>query len=182
MAMAIANPRRRLMVLVLVFNLCFSACVSFVGLNGTPFGWCFAAFVGLFAGTASANCAMTLWMRKTPKTKQGSLFSVLGASRQVVSALVVFLGGAVGERVFEPALAAGGAWSTRLGAWLGTGAGHGLGLLFAITGAVSMVVSTGALVRPSLRRLDDLVDDEVPPEVAEPPTIVPHEAPATGGP
>ncbi len=81
---------------------------------------------------------------------------MLGLSQLVISSVVILLGGLLVQRVFEPALAAGGVWESSVGRWLGTGKGRGFGLLFVTTGSLCTVVSLFWLLRSSLRRLDDV--------------------------
>jgi diaminobutyrate-2-oxoglutarate transaminase len=163
-ALAIANTRRRIMSWMLACNVCLAICVCAMGLRTSTGIWCTCAFLGMQAGAASSNFAMTLWMRKVPDSTRGSVFSFLTGSHLVVSAIVVFVGGTLGDKVFEPALVNDGPWSSTIGLWLGTGKGHGLGLLFVVTGVLCAAISLVALVRSSLRRLDEVVGDA--PEVA----------------
>lgn len=154
--LVIANTRTRLVAWLLVCNACLSTCVIIAGLRSETWLWCVCAFIALFAGSASGGCAMALWMKKTPKETQGSVFSMLGLSQLVISSVVILLGGLLVQRVFEPALAAGGVWESSVGRWLGTGKGRGFGLLFVTTGSLCTVVSLFWLLRSSLRRLDDV--------------------------
>jgi diaminobutyrate-2-oxoglutarate transaminase len=157
--LVIANARKRLVVWLLVCNACLSTCVIIAGLRSETWLWCVCAFIALFAGSASGGCAMALWMKKTPKETQGSVFSMLGLSQLVISSIVIMTGGFLVQRVFEPALAAGGAWQSSVGDWLGTGKGRGFGLLFVSSGTLCTGISLFWLVRSSLRGLDDVVVD-----------------------
>lgn len=155
--LVIANTRKRLVVWLLVCNACLSTCVIIAGLRSETWLWCVCAFIALFAGSASSGCAMALWMKRTPRETQGSVFSMLGLCQLVISSIVIFSGGLLVQRVFEPALAAGGEWQSSIGQWLGTGKGRGFGLLFVSCGSLCTGISLFWLVRSSLRHLDDII-------------------------
>jgi len=72
----------------------------------------------------------------------------------------MLVGGSLGEHVFEPALAIGGAWADTIGVWVGTGKGRGLGFMFIVCGAAGLLISLLALTHTRLRRLDELVFDQ----------------------
>ncbi|QDQ25471.1 MFS transporter [Chitinimonas arctica] len=164
---------RRLMVWVLLADALLSLFVLLAGFTTSVPLWCLCAFFALFAGSASGACAGALWMRKTPKARQGSIFALLGALNLLAMCVVMLAGGNLGEHVFEPALAAGGAWADTVGAWVGTGKGRGLGFMFVAGGAGSCLMSLLALLHTRLRRLDELVPDHADDSAPLPLTVQP---------
>ena len=150
----------RLMVRVLVGDAALSLFVLLAGFTTSPVMWCVCAFFALLAGSGSGACAQALWMRKTPRARRGSLLALLGALNLLATCLVLVAGGNLGEHVFEPALADGGAWAHTIGAWVGTGKGRGLGLMLIVCGAGSCLMSLLALTQARLRHLDELVLDQ----------------------
>jgi diaminobutyrate-2-oxoglutarate transaminase len=163
--LVVANAQKKLMVWVLALNGCLSLCILVAGLYTSTVVWSICAFLALLTGSASGSCAMALWMRKTPKENQGSIFSLLGVCQLLVASVVVLAAGQIGENVLEPALLPGGAWATSVGSWLGTGKGRGLGLLFIIAGGISTLISFLTLLGSSLRSLDELVSDMSEPVI-----------------
>ncbi|QNM97393.1 MFS transporter [Chitinimonas koreensis] len=156
----VARPiERRLMAWLLAADAALALFVLLAGFGTSTAWWCACAFGALFAGSASGACASALWMRKTPAGQRGSIFAVLGALDLAATCLVLLGGGHLGERVFEPALAAGGDWAGTVGAWLGTGRGQGLRFLFIVSGAAGCLISLLALLHPRLRQLDSRVPD-----------------------
>jgi diaminobutyrate-2-oxoglutarate transaminase len=157
--LAALNPKKRLMTWILVLDACLSLCVLVAGVAVSPVAWGTCAFLAAFAGSASEGCAATLWMRSTPKEKQGSIFALIGMASLIVVSITVLGGGVFSERVLEPAMAAEGMLQASVGAWLGTGKGRGLGLLFVVCGGACAVISLTALARANLKRLDEAPGD-----------------------
>ena len=153
---------RRLMLWMLLFNTGLSLFVALSGFATSLAPWCVCAFLAFFCGSASSVCVRTLWLRKTPVASRGSILALLNSLNLLTACVVMLVGGSLSEHVFEPAMVAGGAWANTLGAWIGTGAGRGLGLMFIICGAAGLLMSLLALLHTRLRRLDELVLD--PPD------------------
>lgn len=154
-----AAVKHRLMLWVLIGDGVQAAALLAAGLSTSVPAWCAAAFCCLFAGSASVACSGALWMRKTPLQRQGSVFALLAASNMLVMCLVLLLGGWLADNLLEPALAAGGAWSSGIGQWFGTGKGRGIGFLFFISGICGVLLTLAALAGRPLRQLDRRVPD-----------------------
>jgi diaminobutyrate-2-oxoglutarate transaminase len=155
------RARRHLMVWVLVCGAWMSLFVMLAGFVTSTLGWCVCAFCALFVGSVSSALAGALWMGRTPGERRGGVFALVGALNLAATCLALWASGRLGDRVFEPALAEGGAWSSTLGAWLGAGPGRGLRALFVVSGAASGLLSLLGLACGRLRRLD--AAPEVPP-------------------
>jgi diaminobutyrate-2-oxoglutarate transaminase len=149
----------RLMKVALLCNLVLAVSVALAGGTRSSGLWCAYAFVCMAASSVSMSCTHSLWMRKLPLDKQGSVFAMVGASHQLLFCVVMLAGAGLGEHVLEPAMAAGGVLAESLGPLIGTGKGRGFALLFVLCGVCCTVFSLLALAHPRLRRLDALVDD-----------------------
>lgn len=156
---AATRVRRHLMMWVLVSDVVQCAAVAVAGWSTSLVLWCPAAFACLFCGSTSVACSHALWMRKAPLVHQGSIFALLAALNMLVTAVVLFAGGYLADDVLEPGLRDGGVLVASVGAWFGTGKGRGIGLLFAVTGAIGLVLTLAALANGRLRRLDELVPE-----------------------
>ena len=143
---------------VLVSDVVQCAAVAVASWSTSIVLWCPAAFMCLFCGNTSVACSHALWMRKAPLVHQGSIFALLAGLNMLVMAVVLFAGGYLADDVLEPALRDGGVLES-VGAWFGTGKGRGIGLLFAVTGAIGLVLTLAALANGRLRRLDELVPE-----------------------
>lgn len=157
----------RLMTWVLLTDACLSLSVLVAGFTTSAGLWCLCAFIAMAAGAASGSCAGALWMRKTPKDKQGSIFAFIGALHLLALCAVMTVGGSSGQHILEPALAVGGEWADSIGAIVGVGKGRGFGFLFVLCGGVCAMASLVALLNARMRRLDLLVDDQDEAPVAE---------------
>jgi diaminobutyrate-2-oxoglutarate transaminase len=160
----VVNPRRRLMSLLLLCNACLALCMVVVGLNASFVVRSVCVFAGLMAGSASDSCSTALWMSRAPRDVRGSIFALLSLLRLLAVSSLMFGGSVIVERVFVPALAAGGGWAGAGGVWLGPEKGRALALLFVLSGSICGAVSLAAFARPRMRRFDELVSGT--PDVA----------------
>ncbi|MBT0963974.1 MFS transporter [Denitromonas iodatirespirans] len=158
-SMMVLNLKKHLMMWVLLTDAALSAAICVAGFTTSPVWWGVCAFVAMGAGAASGTCAGALWMRKTPEGKRGSIFALLGGLDLLALCAVMLVGGSIGEHVFEPALAVGGAWAETIGTYVGSGQGRGYGFLFVVSGGLCTLISLVALFSPRLRKLDALVQD-----------------------
>jgi diaminobutyrate-2-oxoglutarate transaminase len=155
------NPiARRLMLWMVLGNAGLSLFVLLAGFAHLVVPWCVCAFLAFLCGSASSVCGRALWLRKTPVVIRGSILALLNAFALLATCVVMLMGGSLGEHVFEPALAVGGAWADTVGALVGTGKGRGLGFIFIVCGAAGLLVSLLVLTHSRFRRLDELVLDE----------------------
>lgn len=150
----------RLMSLALFADAVLAMLIALVGFSRSPAAWCAFVFLAYFASSASSACTSALWARKTPREMRGSIFALNTSMNLAAMSIVVLVGGVLCQRLFEPALADGGAWAPTVGAWLGTGKGRGIGLLLVLCGAAGCVASLLALTCTRLRHLDALVPDQ----------------------
>jgi diaminobutyrate-2-oxoglutarate transaminase len=158
--MVFAPAAGRLMLWVLLGNVGLSLFVLLAGFVTSLIPWCMCAFLAFLCGSASGVSMQSLWLRKTPLDRRGSILALLNAFTLLTTCVVMLMGGSLGEHVFEPALTVGGAWAATVGAWVGTGKGRGLGFMFIVCGAIGLLMSLLALTHTRLRRLDELVLDQ----------------------
>jgi len=97
----------------------------------------------------------------------GRVFAFRVVLAQTAQAVGVVTAGILAARVFEPAMAAGGAWAPWLGAWIGTGEGRGAALLMSFAGVALLALTLAAVSSRRVRRLEDgLIGDAAPGAVA----------------
>jgi hypothetical protein len=72
------------------------------------------------------------------------------------------LAGPLTERVLKPSMAEGGALAPIFGPIVGVGPGHGVGVMFLITGALYVLTALAILVHPRIRRVEVELPDAVP--------------------
>jgi len=104
----------------------------------------------------------TLLQTKVPPDLQGRVFSASDFLAQAMIPVAPLLAGFFGERVFEPAMAEGGALVPIFGWLVGTGPGAGFGLLILLCGVGGTLVGLSAYLVPIIRDVDKILPDFQP--------------------
>jgi DHA3 family macrolide efflux protein-like MFS transporter len=103
---------------------------------------------------------------KVPPDIQGRIFAASDFIAQVPFLFTPFLAGYFGDKVFEPAMRAGGAWVHVFGWLVGTGPGAGYGLMIFLCGIGGTLVGLWGYIIPSIRNAEQTMPDIVlPPPV-----------------
>jgi DHA3 family macrolide efflux protein-like MFS transporter len=121
----------------------------------------------------SGSCFAILQTRVAPDV-QGRVFATTRMLSMSAMPLAYLLAGPLADRVFEPAMAPGGALAGTLGAWIGVGEGRGIAVIFMMSGLVLMATAVVAYLSPVIRNVED---DQ--PEPALEPAAAPAAEPAT---
>lgn len=174
MAMGATGGPKRRMTGVFGGSLWLAVCLMAAGLRPSVAAVAVSLLVMMVMQPVIVGSAGAVWMAKTPQGMQGRVFAVrkmLALSTFPVATLVA---GPLAERVFEPAMAPGGAFASVFGALLGTGPGRGIGLLYLALGAALAAVALAFWAVPAVRR----VDEELPDAVAAAPASPDGDAPA----
>lgn len=114
------------------------------------------------------GCVMTVFQTKVDPAQLGRVTGLARTVWQAATPIGVLIAGPLADLVFEPAMRTGGALAGTVGPVIGTGAGRGIALLYAVVGLLLVVL---AVVGARLRRLRDLEADL--------PDAVPDDEPAT---
>jgi hypothetical protein len=106
------------------------------------------------------NVAMDAFLQaKVPPDVQGRVFSASDFIAQAMIPFTPLLAGYFGDRVFEPAMATGGALVSTFGWLVGTGPGSGFGLLIFLCGIGGALVGLTGYAISSIRNVDVLMPD-----------------------
>jgi len=106
------------------------------------------------------NVSMDAFLQtKVPPDLQGRVFSASDFIAQAMIPFTPLLAGYFGDRVFEPAMRAGGALVNTFGWLVGTGPGSGFGLLILLCGIGGTFVGLTGYLIPSIRNVDQLLPD-----------------------
>lgn len=132
-----------------------------------------AAFLFLAATPIVVSCSQSIWQRKIPPALQGRVFSLRQVVALSTAPIAYAVAGPLADRVFEPAMAPGGALAPTVGAVLGTGEGRGVALLFILLGVLVLCALGVALSYPRLRNVEEELPDAVAPEPSGPPPAAP---------
>jgi hypothetical protein len=139
---------------VLGFGLLFGVSVMLVGLRPSVTFVAAAAFAMYCLIPFINSCSQAIWQSKTPPDKQGRVFAVRGTIALSTAPLAYLVAGPLADRVFSP-LASAGVVQTILGA----GPGRGIGLVFVVAGALTMLMQCAGFLYPRLRRVEGELPD-----------------------
>lgn len=124
--------------------------------------------VGAFlvaAGLPLINAsAQAIWQAKVAPEVQGRVFAFRRLLGQASMPIALLLAGPLADRVFEPAMAEGGALAGSVGRYIGVGNGRGIALLYLILAVIVLGIGIWGLLSRSLNRVE-----EVPDAVAQQP-------------
>lgn len=119
--------------------------------------------VGLFLGSAFGplinGSNQAIWQAKVAPDIQGRVFGTRRLIAWLVTPLAALMAGPLADRVFEPAMRAGGALAPLLGGLVGVGPGAGIGLMFVVFGIAAFAVGVGGYFFPVIRNAELLIPD-----------------------
>ena len=75
--------------------------------------------------------------------------------------LSYLMAGPLADRVFEPLMAINGLLAGSVGRIIGAGPGRGIGLIFVITGILTIIITILTYLYPRVRYLEDELPDMV---------------------
>jgi len=154
--------------------------------NAILFGWIISSLFGLTllgvgqlfliwliakaidsAFTPVVDVAINKFLQiKIPPDIQGRVFSASDFIAQAPFFVTPFLAGYFGDTFFEPAMRAGGAWTSIFGWLVGTGPGSGYGLMIFLCGIGGTLVGLWGYFSSAIRNVDRTLPDIVlPPPV-----------------
>ncbi|MEG4215632.1 MFS transporter [Microcoleus sp. Pol14C6] len=113
--------------------------------------WIPAQFCSSFNFPILGSSNEAIWLAKVPPEVQGRVFATRAVIVQLASAIGLLIAGPLADRVFEPAMQPGGFLAAIFGGIIGTGAGAGMALLYAITSLGLLLVAVGGYACRLLR-------------------------------
>ncbi len=152
-ATAMKAVRKRTRLIFITTGLIFTGNIILCMTN-RPWLWC-AANIWSYALAAVMNAHMNTVMRESiPPEMQGRVFSAKSTLQNFTIPPALFLGGFLADHVFEPFMASDSPAQRVLSAFLGTGKGTGIALMFLIVGIAGMLISFTRLRKPVYAVLD----------------------------
>jgi len=148
------GPKRRING-VIFFELISGFCFILIGLQ--PEFWLVAlgAFGAHITIAIVFGSNQALWQIKVAPENQGRVFASQQMFASLASPLAYLMAGPLAEKIFEPWMAANGAFSQQLGNYIGVGLGRGIGLMFILMGLAKIGVSLLAYLNPRVRLIED---------------------------
>jgi MFS transporter, DHA3 family, macrolide efflux protein len=127
------------------------------GLSRDPATITASLFMFMFAIPFVNAAAISILQAKVPPDLQGRVFASLAQIAALFTPVAFLMAGPLADRVFEPAVHTP-AWQTF--SWLvGAGAGAGIGLMFVIGGALTILLTIAAYALPIIRRVEAVLPD-----------------------
>jgi MFS transporter, DHA3 family, macrolide efflux protein len=126
--------------------------------------------------------SQALWQSKVPPGLQGRVFAVRRMIAWSIMPIATMLAGPMHDYVFSPLMAENGILAGSVGLVLGTGPGRGAGLIFVMTGLLTiLVVAAAGYGNPRVRHLEDELPDTISetPDEANSPGTTTTPAPAS---
>ncbi len=146
---------------ILGFQMLGGFCLLLTGFQASIPAIALSTFLFSFGATIINISSQYIWQTKVAPNVQGRVFAVermLGSSLQPFAYILV---GPLADRVFEPLMATNGALAGSVGQIIGVGAGRGIGLMFILMGAITIVTTVAGYQYPRLRLLEDELADQI---------------------
>ena len=126
--------------------------------RGLP-GWIVGSFMSQAFIPIINGSNQAIWQSKVPPAVQGRVFATRRMIAQFSFPIAVLFAGPLADRLFEPAMAVGGALVPVFGPLVGTGPGAGMALMFVGTATLGSLTSLLAYLFPAIRHVErDLPD------------------------
>ncbi len=102
---------------------------------------------------------MSMMQAKVPPDLQGRVFAITGQISMLLTPLAYLLIGPLADRVFEPAVGQSG-WAVAA-QFVGESTGSGMGLMFALAGGITAILTVAMYAHPAIRSLEANLPDYV---------------------
>ncbi len=126
-----------------------------IGLQPTLLLVTAGTFMALFCLPILSCANQVIWQEKVASDLQGRVFAIRGAIVMATPTVAYLAAGPLGDRVFEPLMAANGLLAGSLGRIIGTGPGRGIALLVICMGLSVVLAAAAGYLNPHLRRVEE---------------------------
>lgn len=155
------GPKRRIYG-VLGFSMLAGLCILVGGLRPSATLIASSAFVFYLCLPIVNGSSQAIWQSKIAPELQGRIFSLRSMVAMSCMPLAYILAGSLSDYVFGPLLAAGGPLAGSVGRLIGVGPGRGIGFLFMVMGALTMLATTLGYLSPKVRLVESQLPDAIP--------------------
>jgi len=152
------GPQRRIAG-ILGFELLCGLCIMLIGLRPSIWLIAIGAFGAHFTLPIINGSNLAIWQSKVAPGVQGRVFATQQVVAKAATPLAYILAGPLADRVFGPALVAGGSLAGSVGRVVGVGPGRGIGLLFIVMGVLTVAAAASAYAAPRIRRVEEELPD-----------------------
>lgn len=155
------GPRRRLDAVFSVMLLC-GLCMMIAGSSPSILVVGIVVFLFSVGGPILNACTLVIFQAKVAPYVQGRIFALTGAIASAALPLAYLVAGPLADYVFGPLMVPDGPLAGSVGQLIGVGPGRGIGLMFMVIGALTMIVTVVAYLYPRLRLMEDELPDAIP--------------------
>ena len=155
------GPKRRIHG-VLGFLMISGVFEALLGLRPSLVLMAVAGFGAMFTLPIVNGSSQAIWQSKVAPDVQGRVFSVRRMIAWSAMPLAYLVAGPLADRVFNPLMMEGGTLAASVGRVIGVGPGRGTGLLFIITGSLTVLVAAAGYLYPRVRQVEAELPDALP--------------------
>ncbi|MEH2211065.1 MFS transporter [Nostoc sp.] len=166
LVMSIWGGSQHLINSVFGFMLLNGLCLLVAGLRTSAPLFAVAAFLFFFGLPFINGSTQVIFQKKVALNVQGRVFALMGMIVGSSLPLAYLVAGPLADRVFEPLLLPGGVLAKSIGKLIGVGPGRGIGLMFIVMGALTMLTTVVAYQYSHIR----LLEKQLPDAIANPAT------------
>jgi predicted MFS family arabinose efflux permease len=161
------SPRNKVKTYLVSTMISFLICDFLTAVSRSPLGWAAAGFLAELTIPLIVSPYFAIWQELVPPDVQGRVFATREMAQVASQPLGYLAGGLLADRLFEPALAAGGSLAEPLGWLVGAGPGAGMAAMFLGTALLGGLTGLLGLLSPSIRALDHMERGIVEPPLRE---------------
>lgn len=155
------GPKQNRIVGVIGLEAILGFCFVLIGLKPSITWITAAGYFGFFTVPIINGCSQAIWQVKVAPDVQGRVFAVRRALALASRPLAYLVAGPLADKVFEPLMSENGVLAKNIGLIIGVGKGRGIGLLFIITGILTITSTFIAYQYPRLRQLEKELPDVI---------------------
>ena len=141
------------------FMLLGGLCILVAGLRPEVSLFTVSAFLFFFGLPIINGSIQVIFQKKVAPDIQGRIFALTNTIAGAFLPLAYIVAGPLADQVFQPLLVPGGPLAGNLGKIVGVGPGRGIGLMFIVVGALTMLATVIAYRYPPLRLLEEELPD-----------------------
>jgi MFS family permease len=127
------------------------------------------------------SSSQAIWQSKTPPDVQGRVFAVRRMIAQFTVPIGDFSAGPLADKIFNPALLAGGALAGTAGRIVGVGPGRGIAMMLIVLAIFPALIALAGFLNPRLRNLESELPNAVRKTAPPLDPTKPAPAPASPG-
>jgi MFS family permease len=132
---------------------------SLMGIGQSLPVWATAAFFSMLVLPFINGSNQSIWQSKVAPDVQGRVFATRRLIAQISGPLGMLIGGPLADRVFEPAMQAGGSLAPLFGPLVGVGPGAGMGLILVFVGLLGTTAGIIGYAIPAIRNAESIMPD-----------------------